>query len=487
MVNFVPSVLMDPSEMRNAQNVMWWAGRRARGGSVKVNGTVMTGAPKVRSLFEFVKGSTVNVLAYGGVKIYTLNLSSGALTDKSGSITLASDALLDGVGYNGKFIITDGTNLLASWDGTGSNFVVIADTTAQGVQYLVHHDTRIFGIGKSGDEHRLYWCANWDETDWTTANDAGSILVYPETGGRTTGLISYGGQLYVQKERALFIVDTSPLSLANWKVYKVSDGVGTLSHRCNQQIGMDLVFMSKRGIVSLNRVGEYRLHPLSDVILEDWLNLDKTLSGKWISLADRSRGWYILGYSPAAATEPNKMLVFNVEKGVLEGVWEGVSCTSLLSTEGANFNEVYLAGGSDGYIRKFNELSLNNDDSAAYTASFATPWIPLLVEKGRVFEVTLAELGLFYIPITAEPCNLEVDINIDGKFYKKETFLLESFGTPLGTFQLGIDTLGKDVSLAKTTIGGQGSYVQLVFRSSVVDENFNLYGYYIQYLRSGEY
>jgi hypothetical protein len=488
---FTPMIKKDLTALWKAKNVMYWAGRRSRGGSVKLNSSAMNdggGVDVVKKMFRFDRQGVIYTLAYGGTKIYDVNLGTGALTSKTGSITLADTALLSGVGFNSAnagtpssdLIITDGTNPLAKWNTSG-NFTAIADTSAQGVQFLEAHEDRVFGCGKSSDPHRVFFCASYDATDWTTAGNAGSVLVYPEVGGKVIGLKSYGQYLYMFKTKGIFMIDTTSYNLNNWKVYRIADGIGGLSNRTIHIAGKDMVFASRRGITTIDRLTGYRVAAFTDPVLSDWKDISKTNANAWDAIIDEARGWYILAYNNT------DMLVLDLENEAVLGEWDGISCASLLATEDSSGNDVYLAGGTDGFIRKFNDLSLYNDDSSVIYSEFHTPYVPVSMKNNRLQEFTLVEGGIFYKPVTTS-CDLLVSIGIDGRTTATENVALSSSGDVLNTsFILNQSQLGGGtLNFSKFSLEGQGKYLQLKFKNQTLGEAFNMYGFYITYLPSGD-
>jgi len=481
---FTPIVLADLRVMKKAKNVMYWGGRRSRGGSVKINSTAMSESSvvkTVRSMFEFTKGSTVNIVVYGGINLYTLDLSDGSLDSITGSCTFAADSLVDAVPFNGNLVITDGTNKLKQWTGTG-NATEITDTTPNGIKFLAVNDNRVFGIGKSGDEHRLYWCKSLDATDWTTAGNAGSQLVYPESGGNVTGLFSDMNKIFVVKEKAVYMVDTTPYALSNWKTYEISLGLGGLSHRTIKKYGNMTTLMSRRGLISLDHIVNRAFATYTDPLLDDWLAVSKANATKWSALIDPSRGWYIFG------DENNNITVYDVSKNTIIGEWDSIKCSSLLATQDASKNDLFLAGGSDGFIRKFNVLSLYNDDSSPIISEFETANVPLVIgEDNKVYEITLCNIGVFYTPVTTS-CNLLIDISLDGFVSSIKSIALASSGGILNTtFIMNQSSLGAgDMNFSQTEAEGQGKYLKLGFRNTQLNQAFKINAFLVEYLLSGE-
>jgi hypothetical protein len=97
-------------------------------------------------------------------------------------------------------ILTNGTDNVKYWNGSA-----LADLNAVSAPkglYVAADNRRVYISGRSTDADVIHYCAFQDATDWTTAENSGSVQFYTDRGGPVTGLKAFAGQIWAFKKDA---------------------------------------------------------------------------------------------------------------------------------------------------------------------------------------------------------------------------------------------------------------------------------------------
>lgn len=117
-----------------------------------------------------------------------------------------------------------GNGILYRWDGT--QVTAVQDKLPAGLNFLVTHDNRLYGAAKD----RLYYSALRKAEDWTTADEAGEIVVETSDGKPIVGLMAGTSHVLVFKENSIFeLWGNGPSS---YTLQQISGDVGAFNHNC---------------------------------------------------------------------------------------------------------------------------------------------------------------------------------------------------------------------------------------------------------------
>jgi len=128
------------------------------------------------------------------------------------------------------------------WDGTSGTGDIATFPT--GIDKLAVTSTRVLGAKSTDDV--LYISALGKYNDWTTADDAGEIQMYTETGEFGSGLTYYNDHPIYFKKHAMFeIYGTGPNT---FNAQMISDRIGCVAHRSIKEVQGYLFWLGEEGI-----------------------------------------------------------------------------------------------------------------------------------------------------------------------------------------------------------------------------------------------
>lgn len=167
--------------------------------------------------------------------------------------------------------------------------------------------------------------ANWVQTE--------NVRVGSGEGDRVKALISsQSGRVIVLNLGSVWSLNTSAASAANWGADKITGLTGCVAGRTAVEIGQDVIFLSRFGVVSLGALAasdsinesntlSSPMQPMIDRI--NWAAIDTAWATAWGDL-------YLVALPLDAETAPKVMLAFNVRTRRWMTPWE----YRALSTEG---------------------------------------------------------------------------------------------------------------------------------------------------------
>lgn len=270
-----------------------------------------------------------SMLVLRGGKVYDYNALTGAAVAVAGATYTDVPAYRPMMAQlvDRMFRPTGSAAVGLSWHrynaGAWSNGTVAtwADLSAMPVFGAVcSHRFRMFASPAGTDE--LYPSAFLDANlpaNWVKGN---GLRIGTGEGDPIVSLISYQeALLLVLKEASIWIVDTSAELPAEWTVRKLTGLVGCASAQTVVQMGQDVVFMSRHGVVSVGALTlTNSVSPASTIsapMRNALLNGVAVWAGRW-------REFYLLGWDSSAIQEDgaaDQIFAYNVETKRWVGVW----------------------------------------------------------------------------------------------------------------------------------------------------------------------
>jgi len=216
-----------------------------------------------------------------------------------------------------------------------------ADPVATGIAHLsqipsqpkllVSHTNRLFCATNDTTSDpipppdTLYVSDVLDGESWDLLGN--SIRVGSGDGDPITALLPwFGFKLLVFKERSVWSVDANPAqAVADWEIKLINNRTGCIAHQTAQQVGPDVLFLSRNGVISLSTIEAGAQTDISSPIsapINDYIErINKTHIGKACAVYYRNR--YMLSVPLDSSTTPDTTLVFNAEQRSWSGFWVG--------------------------------------------------------------------------------------------------------------------------------------------------------------------
>ena len=250
---------------------------------------------------------------------------------------------------NEKVVWCDGANNPSSYNNTTVTDLTSAPSDPQFVAVFKNH---VFFAGMSTNPQEVVFSSPFDETDYSTANGAGTLKV----DSAVKALKVFRDRLFIFCEDEIFFLAGS--SIADFQMQSVTRNIGCVDGFSVQEIAGDLVYLAPDGlrtIAGTEKIGDVELGTVSKQIQP---RLDNVSTDRISSVVIRSKSQYRLFFptdSGSATAAPG--LIGVIKSGVEGGMgWEyadvkGIKAACCISGF-ISGTETILHGGYDGYVYK---------------------------------------------------------------------------------------------------------------------------------------
>ena len=476
---------ISPESMLICRNINFDEGGRGnRGGTAKINGTAVSGSPRIMGLADFqLPSSSFQVFGANDGKVYktsTATIKTGmSTTNKFNFEKFASE-----------LYICDGFTTPQTWDGAaaGTNNITTpaADWTGttQPFQMLAHGraaSRRLFALMGSTLYH-----SSLNNGKVFSGGTSGFIPIYSADAQGLVGAAEFGDRIILFTRTQAFIIDDTDASPNNWG-YAQAQWTGGVAHwRLIVKTPNDLFCMTETGVVySLSAVQSYGDYRLADVtkpaFMDRWIAENVSLSsiddfhGNYDPIK-RCVRFYVVR---TGQTNVDTCLKYFIDRPP-EQAWAVDDNQSLASGMGASCSAVarsstgvyqFWTGDYSGFLWK-NETAARNDDGGAYTATFRTP--SLSIDDSRTNK--LFKRGF----LTTRPdanINISVKVWVDGEYKDTKIVALSGAGNTFGTGLYGTAIFGgNSLYEAPFELGYIGKRIQFEIFNSNANEKFFVSG-----------
>ncbi len=193
---------------------------------------------------------------------------------------------------NGKYPVITNAGYTTSRMIKITNITVTALTDTNIPQYARHliiHQERLFA---DDNTNGLYWTEAFDAEDWTPAYGVNYDYAGKNDGEIISGLISYGGYVYVGKLHNIYRYSTLG-DISEWGAVRVDTKLGFLYQRTVKEFYGYLMYLSPEGVV---RFDGNNAQLIDDVIRDKILALPQMIQAarQWLltTIADWQTGTY---------------------------------------------------------------------------------------------------------------------------------------------------------------------------------------------------
>lgn len=247
--------------------------------------------------------------------------------------------------------------------------------------FSVSHKNRLFAAGVDANPSTLYYSVSEDPEDWI-GSGSGTIQFDPNDGDRITGIASHKGDLWVFKGPYKGSIHRlSGSSSSDFAVTPFITGLGAAWHNSIFKYGDDLGFVSQFGTIhSLKATaayGDFNEAALSRPIqtwIKDHLNYNR-LEQVW-AVNNPLEGWVMFSLSIDSNSTNNAIIMMDYRFSPVR--WSYISAynaeSMALFTDANNVDRIFL-GGTDGFLRRSNNVNRSIDGSTAINYKVTTPYL----------------------------------------------------------------------------------------------------------------
>ena len=297
---------------------------------------------------RYLEGSTDPVTAESitAGKITSISISEGG-TGYTSPPTITIDAPSSGVtatgtavlGYDGSVVSVTMTNEGTGYDkdnppsvsfatssGTDAVGTVRISQTPSKPKFIVSHTNRLFATSADATvpSDVLYVSGILDGEAWDLAGD--NLRVGNDRDPITALAPAQNFDLYVFKERSIYKVTADPTQeVSQWSIKLINNRTGCVADGTVQQVGADIMFLSRDGVRSLQSIQAGTETDISMPIsrnINDYIGrINQAAVSTCTAVYWRNR--YMLSVPLDSATTPDTVLTYNLLAGAWCGFWTG--------------------------------------------------------------------------------------------------------------------------------------------------------------------
>jgi len=451
-------------------------------GTSRLNSTVLEAGSVIKGLFDFwltgAAGSPTQYrIAHVGTKIKRdsadgtfIDLFTGLESGKVPDYSVLEDLLV---------MSSDSTtDVPKSWDGTTAQSLA---GSPPNFAFSEVHVNRLWAAGDATQPSRLYYSTSLNAADWT-GKGSGYIDISPDDGDSITGIASHKGNLFVfkgpYKGSIHFITGTSP---ADFSREDYAKGVGAVGHNTIFRFLDDIGFMwsdgSIRSLKATDATGDYTQGALSFDI-QTWIrkNVNFTRAKHFWAVNNDEYNHVLFSIAIGGSTNNNYTLMMDYRfQPVRWAMWPAFKSGCLASVIDASDRNrrIVMAGGTDGYVRKYNRETTTIDGLTAIDYKITTPFFNY-GSPVKSKTITTASISTIKNDESAVTFGWVRDENPG----QTQTITKRGY-TTLGSFVLGTDVLASESILdlfTDLTEGGQFRSIQYQITDTAL-VNFELHGF----------
>lgn len=420
-----PSMLVGDSKNFNLHR----DGRQKRGGTAKINGTAVSGTPRIMGIYDFrLPATSYQVFGADDGKLYknaTTTIKTGMSTNNKFSFAVFEDELF----------VADGETTPQTWDGVaaGTSDITTPATDWSGsdqpFQFIVHGrgaSRRLWALMGSG----VYYSSLGNGKQFA-GGTSGLITIDTGDAFGLVGGIEFGDRLIVFSRSKAFIIDDSDSDTANWG-YQAAQWEGGAAHwRLIVKTPNDVVVMTEDGdiysIAAVQNYGDYKQASIARGAYIDTFLREKAVMSQidnFHAIYDPTLRAVKFFVSVNDATKNDTALVYFIDRPP-EQAWAyhdnltyasgyKASCSALVRTAPATY--FVYTGDYVGFIWKLEDSSYA-DDSNPYTMTLRTPRIIMGdIRSRKEFKRAI------YTVMGATDVEFDVTIVVDGEDNFTESF-----------------------------------------------------------------
>lgn len=349
---------------------------------------------------------------------------------------------------------------------------------------------RVWAADVTGNKHTVYWTDTLQGHHWTggTSGSLDLTTVFPNGFDEIVALTAHNDFLVIFCKDCI-IIYSGASSPANMTLADTIDGVGCVARDSVQNIGSDIIFLSKDGVRSLGRVVQEKSLPMRDIsknVRSDIISFTATQTNPIKSLYSPENAFYLLSF-------PNNKTVFcfDIRQALPDGSYRVTTWTDIdpLAFTRLQDGSVYF-GKSDGiyeykehkdngeafrmtyfsnplnfgdssrlkFLKKFNITFIGNKTSNStlkWGYDYTNTYNEKRIEGASLLSATSAEYGV-------------------AEYGTKETTTLQNGTVGDSSFVESEYTSGIDIQRPKINTTGSGGVVQIGIESFINGQPFSI-------------
>lgn len=463
-------ILIDAKDVIDSNNICYttYSTKKLRPGIKPLLVAPQPMARHALAIIDFWRLGVQRIVKWDGQRITATDPSTGIIEDITGTAVLPIDEMATFCVFQGLLIICfyGGATPIKAWVGSGPIFDLSASAPNSPFAMVWLNSLWVSDPAIPG---KLNKSNTGDPTDFLTG-DATELLLDindsdPE--GITAIFPPFFNSLYVSKRLSIFQIEPTFLSegFLVYKLTKISDGIGAVSHSAVVAAESQIFFCSDWGwhiFQSTNKIAGIDTDLLSRQIQPVWVNDTNFNRAKYMQSAyDRGLNSILCVFPAAAFNYPTNLWGYSLVAQKWYR-WQDFNHTSLCRyTEVTTKRLRTLVGGADGRMGFLDE-STKTDYGRRFSCFLQSGIISPAGAPDDQFSFNY--IGPLFVPQIGG--QFTISYKIDGRFIETKTYSMEdtSLGDELGVdFVTGVSVLGgiPEIKFNKTRMKGYGMLYQL--------------------------
>ena len=260
----------------------------------------------------------------------------------------------------------DGANHASKYDNS-----TVTDINATGApsnpKFVTGYKNALFFAGMSSTPQELVFTAPYTDTDFSTANGAGSINV----DSNITGLFPFRDSLFIFCEERIFKLVGN--TVADFVLQPVTREIGCLNGRTIQEFGGDLIFLGPDGlrtVAGTEKIGDVELGTISRAVQERFAGVSDVDEFTSVVIPDKTQYRIFFSSSDIVRSKTTGIICVKKTDGYEFADILGIrpSCTDSITISGES---IVVHGEFDGYV--YRQEQGNDFDGSNVTGKYRSP------------------------------------------------------------------------------------------------------------------
>lgn len=462
-------------------------GPRKAPGASKINSSALESGADIKGIFDYwITGTSASPAQHRICHVGTTIKKDDADGTFANIFTgLEADKVPDYTVFEDKLVISSSstTDVPKSWDGSTAQNLA---GTPPNFSFSTVHKNRIWAAGDAANPSKLYYAVSLNPEDWV-GGGSGTIDIDPSDGDRITGIISHKDELWIfkgpYKGSIHRISGSAPTGSDPFARKTFIGGVGCVAHNTIFRFGDDIGFMWSDGTVhslaATAAFGDFNEAALSRPIhtyIRDHVNFSRLTHAHAVNWDEL--GIVLFSIPIDASTQPNMILAmdYRFNGGVRWSRWSSFADTGLCLASSvdasANNRRLVIAGGTDGFVRKYGQATRSIDGTTSISYKVTLPHLTY----GDPFQLKVMNGGSigFQLKNTG---NVTFGWTRDAKTQQTKT-VSQGSGIGLGVFVLGTDALAGALftdTYFETEEGGEFRSLQMEVTNNTNKEDVEIH------------
>ena len=258
------------------------------------------GSNFITGLFKFYSSTSKYFIACAGSNVA---IGSGgtftSITPSANSVT--SGKYWSGVAFNNVFYMFNPSVPMQYYQGSGG-LNSPASTPGTNCSYSASHKARVWAARSDSLPYRLYWSSLNNGNDWATT---GGYADLPDINQEITGIVSWGGYLYVFTETNIYILLGSTPN--DFSLRKTNSMVGAIAPRSIKITDVGIGFLARSGVYVFDGNNSNKI---STKIESTISGMSKTLIQNACAIYDGRKYW--LAYTISGGSYNNRIIIYDI-------------------------------------------------------------------------------------------------------------------------------------------------------------------------------